>query len=161
MATLILKLKKDGTPKKSGGARTGAGKPMKISPDYIEPWDKQLPRALRLACSNHFELPRESFFTKREIKTIFGNKALTEFSKYFKSKREFDQAKGEKIRQRLAMGKFKDRPASWPEKANGYYTPEKYAEWLIKNTCFSWVNEVHSDHRPDVYLEFGDSGKMR
>lgn len=157
---LTLKLKKDGTPKKSGGSRTGAGKPMKISPDHIDPWDKQLARSLRLACMNNFVLPRESFFTKREIKAIFGNKALTEFSKYFKSLRDFDSTKADKIRQQLAIGKFKDRPLTWPEKAEGFYTPQKYADWRITNTCFSWVNVVHTDHKVEVFLKYGDGGKL-
>ncbi len=133
---------------------------MKQVPDHMPPWEKQLPRALRLACANNFILPTASFFTKSQVQEVYGKKALEEFSSYFKSIRQFDPSRAEKIRHKQAMGLYKNKPATWPEDAEGYYTPEKYADWLVKTKCFGWISIVHNERKAEVYLKYGDGGKL-
>jgi hypothetical protein len=150
-----MKLKKDGTPKQSGGRRQNAGRPQ-LSPQHISPWPHQLERALRLAANNHFVLPREKFFTKREVRDLYGTRAQQEFSFWFLSIRRFDKHKADAIRQRQSRGLFVRPPASWPEGTRESYTAEKYADWLIDNKCFSWISVLKDEHKKDVWKRFGD-----
>lgn len=153
-----MKFKKDGTPKMSGGKRAGAGKPVtKTPPEHLPPWEKQLERALKTATRNSYFLPPSKFFTKRQIRDLYGNLALSEFNEYFRSVRRFDADKAEKIRQRQAEGQYEKPPATWPEKNLPFYTPEKYAEWLIKTKCFGWVAEVKSEHQGALWRRFNDT----
>lgn len=155
-----MKLKKDGTPKSSGGSRKNAGRSSKAAPDHLPPWEKQLQRALRLAANNQFVLPRDAFFTKSQIVQIYGKKAAQEFSEYFKSVRRFDQDRANKVRQKQAMGLYQIPPASWPEKSLGFYTPEKYADWLIKHKCFGWMSILEQGRMQEVWLKYADQGKI-
>ncbi len=156
-----MKLKKDGTPKKSGGKRAGSYvQPKKAPPANLPDWDAQLKRALRLATNNQFFLPSTKFFTKTEIARLYGKKALAEFSYYFKSVRKFDQDRADKVRQKQAMGLFAVKPDTWPEKAEGFYTPEKYANWLIKHKCYGWISTLKFEFHQEMWMEYADHGKL-
>lgn len=152
-----MKLKKDGTPKQSGGRRENAGRKA-LNPEDMLPWPKQLDRALRLAANNNFVLPRDKFFTKREVRDLYGTHAQAEFSYWFLSLRRFDQNKADAIRQRQARGFFDKPPASWPQGALDTYTPEKYANWLIDTKCFSWLSVLKDEHMKDVWKKYTDAG---
>lgn len=129
------------------------------SPIDLPPWSSQLDRALRLAANNNFVLPRDKFFTKREVKAIYGSSAHREFAYWFKSVRRFDQAKADTIRHRQSRGLYQAAPSSWPEGSLGYYTAEKYADWLINTKCFSWMSILKDEHMRDVWKMFADHGK--
>lgn len=160
MDTKQVKLKKDGTPKQSGGKREKAGRKVKDTPEGFLPWDKQLERALRLAANNMFVVPRSKFFSKREVRDIYGTVAHDQFAEYFVSVLRFDQEKADMIRQKQAEGKFVNPPASWPEDGGGYYTPEKYADWLIDNKCFSWISILKDEHHKAVWKKYADNGRL-
>lgn len=153
------KLKKDGTPKKSGGARKNAGAKKKAAPDGYLPWPEQLQRALRLAANNNFVLPRAKFFTKTQVKNIYGFVAYEEFSRYFASVLRFDQDRADAVRQRQALGLFGTPPTSWPEDRLGQYTPEKYAAWLIDHKCFGWMTILRDEYHREMWKKYADHGR--
>lgn len=156
-----MKLKIDGTPKKSGGKRTGSyQQPTKTPPAHLPSWPEQLQRALRIAANNNYRLPKGKFFSKAEVKQLYGKKAYEEFSKYFKSLKRFDSDRADEVRQKQAMGLFIVPPKSWPQKSLGHYTPEKYANWLVKNKCFAWQSILKDEFWRDVYEEFADHGRI-
>lgn len=154
-----VKYKKDGTPKQSGGKRIGAGRGLKMSAAEQAEWKLHLERALKLAANNMFVLPREKFFTKREIKSRFGTACMEEFGTWFDSVRMFDQAKADAIRQKQHRGDYNTAPASWKHESLQFYTPEKYADWLIDHKCFSWMSILKREHHKSVWKKYSDNGK--
>lgn len=154
-----IKLKKNGTPKKSGGARATAGRKRRtVTPG--PGWEQQLERGLRLAANNMFILPRTKFFTKTEFHKAYGTKASTEFSRWFKSVLRFDPDKVDAVRQKLARGEYNEPPKTWPEKDLKFYTPQKYADHLAKKCCFSWMSVLRSEHHREVWEKYADHGKI-
>jgi hypothetical protein len=156
-----MKLKKDGSPKLSGGKRQNSGRPMKTPPEGMLPWEQQLERAFRLAANNMFVLPRDKFFTKREVRNIYGKMAHDEFSQWFVSVLRFDQNKADAVRHKQARGLFNKPPSTWKEKSVKFYTPEKYANWLIDHKCFTWMSILKDEHHKEIWKKYADQGRAQ
>jgi hypothetical protein len=157
---MTAKLKKDGTPKKSGGVRLNTGPKMKELPAGMASWPVQLERFLRLAANQNYILPKVKCLTKSQVASLYGKKAADEFGFWFKSIRRFDQNKADEVRHRQSLGLYVLPPASWEEKDLGFYTPQKYANFLVKNKCFSWQSQLWDKHWLDVWMKYGDQSHL-
>lgn len=143
---------------RSGGKRINTG--IKKMDHGLAPWPIQLERALKLSVNRpDYILPREHFFTKSQVAQVYGKKAAAEFGTYFKSLRRFNQRKADEVRHRQSMGLYTVPPASWPKKSLEHYTPEKYANYLVKHKCYSWESVLKDEHWRDVWMMHGDSSK--
>jgi len=101
----MTKLKKDGTPKKSGGARFKTHSKSRLAkPEVQADWKRELKRAICVAASNSTILRKNSFFTLREIQRAYGKAAVAEFKSWFEATKLFDQVEGDRLYQEWKSG---------------------------------------------------------
>lgn len=130
------KLKKDGTPKKSGGARTGSGVKSRLTnPEIKADWDAELKRAICTAAANFFVLKHKSFYSIRELQLAYGKPAIEEFKEWFEAKQHFDQEKADALYQRRAMGRITD----------------EQLQKSLRVTAFFWVWSIKPSHQKQAW----------
>lgn len=125
-----------GVKTKSGGVRSNTRLKAKTAdPQVLATWQSNLKRAICIASSNMFVLPKTSFYTTREIKATFGKRALEDFKKWFDASKHFDQHIADKLYQ---------------EKASNKISEEKFTR-LFYSTAFFWVWTVKSEKQKDAW----------
>ena len=133
---------------------------MKPLPPGYPVWEKQLDRLLRLAVNANGTLPKGNL-TKTEVRKIYGSKAEAEFGKWFISLHLFCPEKVDRVRLLQSKGRYLNPPSTWKKEALEFYSPEKYADWLVLNKCYGWTSSIRHEHMAELYMKYADHGKIQ